>query len=163
ENATSYDVFADFTLETREPTVGGVYIMPEKGNHDEFGNIENENQTTSLISLGNGQAFRLDVAKGQVNKSRVAVATGLTERKLNLSTLAHVEGDAFSHENFANDNERDKINCFVKIFIVPRNINSLYISQHFDKQSGVYKLNYTNALEISDFTWGDWKQFNPAW
>lgn len=163
ENATSYDVFADFTLETREPTVGGVYIMPEKGNHNEFGNIENEYQTTSLISIGNGQAFRLDAEKGQVNRSRVAVATGLTERKLNLSTLAHVEGDAFSHENFANDNERDKINCFVKIFIVPRNINSLYISQHFDKQSGVYKLNYTNALEISDFTWGDWKQFNPAW
>lgn len=163
ENATSYDVFADFTLETNEPTVGGVYIMPEKGNHNEFGNIENEYQTTSLISIGNGQAFRLDAEKGQVNRSRVAVATGLTERKLNLNTLAHVEGDAFSHENFLKDIERDKIHCFVKIFIVPRNINSLYISQHFEKPSGVYKLNYTNALEISDFTWGDWKQFNPAW
>ena len=147
-NAKTYDIYAELTINTTEGMMGGYVLKPTNaGDYADESNLENETEYEPLtvknyLSTGD-----------KSNGSRLIVAGGLTETRLDLKKLIP------NKEKFTDlwvkwsqiDNEG-----YIKIVIIPRNTESLFVSDI----SGRYKAKAKNNVVIERFKLNDfYKKF----
>ena len=145
-NAKTYDIYAELTVKTTEGMMGGYILKPTNaGNYADETNLENEKEYEPLtvknyLSTGD-----------QSDGSRLIVAGGLTETKLDLQKLIP------NKEKFTDLWMARKADLsYIKIVIIPRNTDSLYISDIAKR----YKANGKTNVAIENFKLEDfYKKF----
>ena len=147
-NAKTYDIYAELTINSTEGMMGGYVLKPTNvGDYADVSNLENETEYEPLtvknyLSTGD-----------KSNGSRLIVAGGLTETRLDLKKLIPnkekftdlwVKWSQVDHEGY------------IKIVIIPRNTESLFVSDI----SGRYKAKAKNNVVIERFKLNDfYKKF----
>ena len=145
-NAKTYDIYAELTVKTTEGMMGGYILKPTNaGNYADETNLENEKEYEPLTvknHLSTGD---------QSDGSRLIVAGGLTETKLDLKKLIP------NKEKFTDLWMARKADLsYIKIVIIPRNTDSLYISDIAKR----YKANGKTNVAIENFKLEDfYKKF----
>ena len=139
QGAATYDIYAELTINTTEGMMGGYVLKPtEANNYADVSNLENEKEYEHLtvnnyLSTGD-----------KSNSSRLIVAGGLTETRLELKKLIP------NKEKFTDlwvKWSKEVHEGYIKIVIIPRNTDSLFISN----VRGRYKANGRNNVFIEKF------------
>ena len=145
-NAKTYDIYAELTVKTTEGMMGGYILKPTNaGDYADETNLENEKEYEPLtvknyLSTGD-----------QSDGSRLIVAGGLTETKLDLTKLIPNK-EKFTDLWMARKTDLS----YIKIVIIPRNTDSLYISDISKR----YKANGKTNVAIENFKLEDfYKKF----
>ena len=117
ENATSYDVYGEVTIDTIEGWMGKYYLNPMKDSMD-YSNLENENNFSVLEVENNKTKW-----DNNLNKARLLCAGNLKETKLNLKDILVSSGTYEDDLSLGAESH-----MFIKLWIVPRNVDGLYVS-----------------------------------
>ncbi|MDO4772758.1 MAG: S-layer homology domain-containing protein [Bacillota bacterium] len=146
EHATSYDIKAEVAGLSQEGTIGGEFLEP-KDLKQPYDNAENE-FSKSLLPRPNNRWYDLN----DKDSSRVFVAVGLSENKISLDRFVPYIGNFFNPEE--NYNAQEYRSAF-KLWIIPRNENSLYINnQSKFVGNGGYNQEQSNVF-IEGFKFSD--------
>ena len=145
-NAKTYDIYAELSINTTEGMMGGYVLKPtEANNYADKSNLENEKEYEPLTV--NNYLSTGDKSNG----SRLIVAGGLTETKLELKKLIPNK-EKFKDLWLARRNDQS----YIKIVIIPRNTVNLYVSDVAKR----YKANGKNNVAIEHFKLEDfYKKF----
>ncbi|MGP1434892.1 MAG: Ig-like domain-containing protein [Catonella sp.] len=123
DNATSYDVVAYISMSSGDKTLGAGMLKSTSAG-DNYDNIENESEF---------EQFEVEdhiSKKGNINNKRRMCAVGLTNTEMELDKLVP-DMDYFKREK---DNSKSvwqevqKTGTAIDIYIIPRNLKSLYVS-----------------------------------
>ena len=123
DNATSYDIVAYMSISNGDKTLGAGMLKPTNAS-DDYNNIENESEF---------EQFTVEdyiSQKGDINDKRRMCAVGLTNTEMELDRL--VPDMSYFKKEKPNSKsvwqEVQKTGTAIDIYIIPRNLNGLYVS-----------------------------------
>ncbi|MGP1402668.1 MAG: hypothetical protein ACTTKY_00800 [Catonella sp.] len=123
DNATSYDVVAYISMPNGDKTLGAGMLKSTSAG-DNYDNIENESEFEQFAVEDHISQ------KGNINNKRRMCAVGLTNTEMELDKLVP-DMEYFKREKNNSRSawqEVQKIGTAIDIYIIPRNLNSLYVS-----------------------------------
>lgn len=120
ENATSYDIIGELAFGNNECNLGAFNLNSSEADNS---NIENEFEYSSLDNLA------AKVNENKNSNKRTMVAVNHTSTSIELNNFVPVKGDNVKKDFWT---ENKDVPSIVSIWIIPRNQNSLYISNMKD-------------------------------
>ena len=120
ENATSYDIIGELAFGNNECNLGAFNL---NSNESDNSNIENEFEYSSLDN------FTAKVNENKNSNRRTMVAVNHTSTSIELNNFVPVKGDTVKKDFWT---ENKDVPSIVSIWIIPRNQNSLYVSNMKD-------------------------------
>lgn len=121
ENATTYDIIAGITVGSNEGNLGAYNLTSTVDNYE---NVENEFETTPLNRVGENLNENSNLNKNR----RTMVAVNHASTSIGLENFIPVKGNGIGNDFWDGADNPNTAATVVDIWIIPRNKNSLYIS-----------------------------------
>jgi hypothetical protein len=141
ENATSYDVAAEITVQTQEAYMGGYYIKKsdiENNGENEFTTLKHERKkATNTLYWESTEQTKVG--------ARTYVAANLTKCEVSLSDFIPLTGEGGHF-----DDAKSTDGVVIKIWIVPRNQKGLYVYGHYKQSNDSLEPNAEASVYIEE-------------